>query len=89
MAQHSDQSEDWGIKAMPLTIPGIYRDGTIELLEKPAGLHEARVLVTVLDEPDTKPAPRYLQRGKYSTGRLSTEEDFKDAEWHGEDEFDD
>lgn len=29
-------------------VEGIYRDGEVELLERPEGLHEARVIVTFL-----------------------------------------
>lgn len=36
----------------------------------------------------TKPEPCYLTPGKYSTGRMSSYEDFKEAEWHGEEELD-
>ena len=35
------------------TVEGIYRHGTVELLERPEGLQEARVIVTFLPE---KPA---------------------------------
>ncbi len=74
---------------MPATVTGIYRQGKIELLETPKGVQEGRVLVTIQEE--SKPAPCYLTRGKYktTTTRMSTPEDFKDAEWHGEEEFDD
>ena len=36
------------------TVEGIYKDGEVELLEKPEDLREARVIVTFLPEPDTK-----------------------------------
>jgi hypothetical protein len=72
---------------MPRTVPGIYKEGKIELLETPTGIPEGRVLVTVQPDDTPKPAPRYLQRGKYTKGRLSTEEDFKIAEWRGEDDL--
>ena len=32
----------------PKTVEGIYRDGKVELLETPADVHEARVIVTFL-----------------------------------------
>ena len=32
------------------TVEGIYRDGKVELLEKPRNVAEARVIVTFLDE---------------------------------------
>jgi hypothetical protein len=73
---------------MARTVTGIYKDGRIELLETPTGVREGRVLVTVVEMEKNSTAPRYLVPGKYQTGRMSTEEDFKIAEWYGEDEFD-
>jgi hypothetical protein len=70
-------------------VTGIYKDGKIELLETPAGLPEGRVRVLLMPEEQPKPAPRYLVRGKYKGEKDTTLEDFKDAEWHGEEEFDD
>jgi hypothetical protein len=71
---------------MTVTVTGIYKDGKIELLETPPGVREGRVLVTLQEDDRPKPEPRYLQYGKYSQGRMSTEEDFKIAEWRGEEE---
>lgn len=34
----------------PKTVEGIYRDGKVELLEKPVNVDEARVIVTFLPE---------------------------------------
>jgi hypothetical protein len=74
---------------MTALVTGIYKEGKIELLETPAGLREGHVRVLVLDEPERRPEPRYLQRGKYGSdpGAMSTLEDFKGAEWTGEEEF--
>lgn len=74
---------------MTAIVEGIYKEGKIELLETPVGLREGRVRVILTEEPEQKPAPRYLQRGKYQGARMSTLDDFKEAEWHGEEEFDD
>lgn len=74
---------------MTTMVTGIYKDGKIELLETPAGLPEGRVRVLLMPEEQPKPAPRYLVRGKYKGEKDTTLEDFKDAEWHGEEEFDD
>jgi hypothetical protein len=71
---------------VPTTVAGIYKKGKIELLETPPGVREGRVLVTLQEDDRPKAAPRYLQRGKYTQGRMSTEDDFKIAEWRGEDE---
>jgi hypothetical protein len=73
---------------MSAMVSGIYKDGKIELLEKPVGVPEGRVRV-LLTEEKPKPEPRYLVRGKYKGDKDTTLEDFKDAEWHGEPEFDD
>jgi hypothetical protein len=43
-------------------------------------------MVTLQELTETKPEPRLLPYGLYSVGRESTEEDFKIAEWRGEDE---
>lgn len=68
---------------MSTTVAGIYKDGRIELLETPTGVREGRVLVTLVEMDKSSTAPRYLEPGKYQTGRMSTAEDFKIAEWHG------
>jgi hypothetical protein len=72
-----------------VTVEGVYKDGKIELLEIPEGLREGRVRIIVLPEPTAKPEPRYIEFGKYKGGKETTLEDFKEAEWHGEEEFDD
>jgi hypothetical protein len=76
---------------MTTSVTGIYKDGKVELLETPEGLREGRVRVILIEEaePNPKPEPQYLQFGKYKGERETTLEDFKDAEWHGEPEFDD
>jgi hypothetical protein len=74
---------------MTAIVAGIYRQGKLELLETPTGLREGRVRVVLTEEPEQKPEPRYLVRGKYKGERMSTLEDFKEAEWHGEEEFED
>ena len=73
------------------TVEGIYRDGKIELVGKvPVPVRDStRVLVTFLpEEPKPKPEHRQIQYGQFAgekgTGRLSTEEDFRLAEWRGE-----
>jgi hypothetical protein len=71
---------------MAAGIAGIYKAGKIELLETPSGVPEGPVRVILIEDGTAKSALRYLQRGKYKgAGRLSTEEDFKAAEWRGED----
>ncbi len=74
---------------MTTMVTGIYRDGKIELLETPIGVREGRVRVLLTEDEDQKPAPRYLVRGKYKGSKDTTLDDFRDAQWHGEPEFDD
>ncbi len=74
---------------MAALVPGIYKQGKIELLEIPTGVREGRVRVLLLEESEPTPKPRYLVYGKYAGGRDIALEDLKDAEWHGEAEFDD
>jgi hypothetical protein len=79
----------WEKDKMPAIVSGVYKDGKVELLETPVGLREGRVRVMLVEEEAPKPAPRYLEFGKYKGDKDTTLEDFKDAEWHGEEEFDD
>lgn len=68
---------------MQTTIAGIYKDGKVELLETPPGVREGRVRVALSEDSQATAAPHFLQYGKYAHGRLSTEDDFLSAEWHG------
>jgi hypothetical protein len=70
-------------------VAGVYKQGKLELLETPKGLREGRVRVVLIEDEEPVPARRCLVRGKYKGGLDTTLEDFKDAEWHGEAEFDD
>ena len=74
---------------MTTMVIGIYKEGRIELLEKPEGLREGRVRILLTEDEETKPEPRYLQFGKYKGDKDTTLEDLKEAEWQGEAEFDD
>lgn len=73
---------------MTWTSEGIYRHGTIELPHAPDGLREGRVLVTMTQPEDFRPAAQYLQRGKHKSERVSSEKDFETACWRGERELD-
>ena len=72
---------------MLTTIEGTYREGTIILREIPPGLYMSRVLVTFLQESESQPVQEQMKFGQFSGDVLPTEEDFKIAEWHGEEEF--
>jgi hypothetical protein len=74
--------------SMTAIVEGVYKQGKIELLQTPQGLPEGRVRVILIAEADRpKPSPRMMTFGMYP-GDTSTLEDFKDAAWHGEKEWD-
>jgi hypothetical protein len=63
-----------------VTIEGIYENGKIELAGCPPGVDRARVLVTFL--PSEASQKRPMTYGQFRGDGMSTEEDFKIAEWH-------
>jgi hypothetical protein len=73
---------------MTAIVTGVYRQGKLELLETPQGLREGPVRVVLIEQEGPVPPRRHLTFGKYQGGRLSTLEDFRQAQWHGEVEFD-
>lgn len=66
-----------------LTVEGTYKDGKISLVEPPAGVREARVIVTFLPDPSKGRPSQVMTFGQLRTGegRMSGEEDFKAGEW--------
>ncbi len=74
---------------MTAIVEGFYKQGKINLLETPQGLPEGPVRVIVIAQEQSKSPPCHLTFGKYRAGNMSSLDDFKDAEWHGEEEFDD
>jgi hypothetical protein len=72
---------------MTAIVPGVYKQGKLELLQTPVGLREGPVRVVLIEEGGAEPR-HPLPYGKYTTGRLSTLDDFRNAEWRGEAEFD-
>jgi hypothetical protein len=63
-------------------------DGRVELLQAPIGMLDGRVrLISIADDSPKLPAC-LLTFGRYQSGATSTHEDFKDAEWHRDKEFD-
>jgi hypothetical protein len=48
----------------PKTVEGIYRDGKVELLEKPSNVGEARVIVTFLDEGTVNLSDRGIEEAE-------------------------
>lgn len=71
---------------MLVTIEGTFKDGKVELSEMPQGLREAKVLVTFLVAGQAKPRPQVMRFGQFSgpQEKMSTEEDFRGAEWRGD-----
>lgn len=66
---------------MLLTIEGTYKEGKIELLELPTDITHAKVLVTFLTTVEEPEPPRSMRYGQFAGEALSTEEDFRMAEW--------
>lgn len=69
---------------MLFTVEGTYKNGKVELTETPASIQEAKVLVTFLTTETKAPLPHYLTYGQFAGEQMSTEEDFRLAEWRGE-----
>jgi len=74
---------------MTSVVAGFYRQGRVELLERPEGLREGRVRVVLIEEHDREAASQHLRFGKYRGGPETTLEDFATAEWHPESRFGD
>ena len=68
---------------MLLTVKGTYKDGKVEVAEKPAGVESAQVLVTFLTS-GTSNSRRRITHGQFAGKQMSSEEDFLIAEWRGE-----
>ena len=71
---------------MTAIVEGIFKHGKIELLQVPGDLHEGRVRVILISQ-DASQSPGLLTFGKYQ-GDTSTLEDFRTAEYAGDEEFD-
>jgi hypothetical protein len=67
---------------MLVTIEGMYKDGKIDLAEFPQSIDGAKVIVTFLPQENPN-VGRMLTLGQFAGSNMSTEEDFKIAEWHG------
>lgn len=71
---------------MITTVEGVYKKGKINLLEMPVGVDEAQVLVTFLPNSVFKPTLQHMVYGQFAGKKMSTEDDFRLAEWRGETE---
>lgn len=65
-------------------VPGIYRNGEIELLETPQGITESQVFVTFLTPQLSSTTPHLMSFGMFAGVQQSTEADFKEAEFQGD-----
>lgn len=68
---------------MLLTVKGMYKDGRVEVAEKPIGVEQAKVLVTFLTS-ETAESRHRMVYGQFAGKPVSSEEDFLMAEWRGE-----
>jgi hypothetical protein len=68
---------------MPTLLLGEYREGVVTLREKPANVPEGGVRVLLVPDLGAANGPRMLAFGKHRGGRMSTPDDFREAEWHG------
>ncbi len=66
-------------------VEGIYRNGTIELLEVPPNIHESRVLITFL-APARPEKTNLMTLGMFRGLEQSTDEDFIIAQFNGNSE---
>jgi hypothetical protein len=64
-------------------IEGIYKDGKVELTERPQGISEGRVIVTFLSAHASSKTTKFMTFGMFSGANQSTEDDFKLAEGFG------
>jgi hypothetical protein len=65
-------------------IEGIYKDGKVELTERPQGISEGRVIVTFLSAHASSKTTKFMTFGMFSGANQSTEDDFKLAEFSGD-----
>ena len=65
-------------------IEGVYKNGKVELAQKPQGISESRVIVTFLEDKSTSETGQSIYCGMFAGSKQSTEEDFPLAEFHGD-----
>jgi len=71
------------------SVEGVYKQGKVELAEVPEGVEGSRVIITFLSNGSAPVAPQkgeMLRLGMFAGAIQSTEEDFKLAEFHGDDD---
>ena len=68
------------------TIEGTYKNGKVELSEVPPDIIESQVFVTFVKPQLVILASQFMSFGMFSGSRQSTEADFQDAEFYGDDD---
>ena len=63
------------------SIQGVYKNGLIELTEKPDNIDESLVIVTFLEVKNDRATKSIIRYGMFADLKQSTEEDFKVAEF--------
>ena len=79
---------------MLTTVEGVYKQGKVELTEVPEGVEGSRVLVTFLPPggkganggPAAPQKGEMMRLGMFPQLSVLTDEDFKAAEFHGDDD---
>ena len=66
---------------MLLTVEGQYKNGRISLSEAPAGVQEAKVIVTFLPTAPNGQGQSKIRFGMFKGERSTEPEDFRLAEW--------
>jgi hypothetical protein len=69
---------------MFFTAEGVYKNGSIELAEKPDGVEYARVLVTFVTSETPSIDSQLMTYGQFAGDAMSSDEDFRLAEWRGD-----
>jgi hypothetical protein len=69
---------------MLITVRGTYANGKIELDEMPKDISESQVFVTFLGSQSATTTNQFMTFGIFAGSRQSTEADFIDAEFHGD-----
>ena len=72
---------------MLTSIEGTYKNGLIELKEKPVGIDHAAVVVTFLKSAATTPTHERMTFGMFGADGKVNDEDFASAEWRMPDDY--
>lgn len=66
---------------MLITVEGKYKNGQVSLAEAPAGVGEAKVIVTFLPAAASKQGSTPVYFGMFKGERTTEPDDFRLAEW--------